>query len=396
MTKISNMYPYLIFILFLTMTISLNVQNSREEPSYKDVSVDKVFKRVREHDFNPLNEENSMTMDASLGEEGIADLNDKDWEVRLLAVRDLIRAGNEQVKDIKSGLTDRSPHVRQISAKVLGVLRAESAIPELEKIVRKDRIAMVRSQAVIALGQMESKSSLELLRKKVKEDPSKDVRHQCELAIDQIKKQMGATNKLREAFLSLDESTFETVQENEQAPDFVLEDTEGNEWQLNQFKNKKWVVLIWIFADWCPVCHGEFQDLMKMQEAFKKANIQVFTLETHDIYRGRVMVGKELEPEYWFTDQSFRKTYTNKIWWPHLLDRAGAHAAKYGADPFVYAVHAEYINRPATVIIDPKGEVRLIYRGTFWGDRPSIKQTLEMIREEDFSYEHPQRLKTNK
>lgn len=292
MIKISNMYPYLILILFLTMAISLNVHNSREEPSYKDISVDQVFKRVREHDFNPLNEENSMTMDASLGEEGIADLNDKDWEVRLLAVRDLIRAGNEQVKDIKSGLTDRSPHVRQISAKVLGVLRAESAIPELEKIVRQDRIAMVRSQAVIALGQMESKSSLELLRKKV--------------------------------------------------------------------------------------------------------NVQVFTLETHDTYRGRVMVGKELEPEYWFTDQSFRKTYTNKIWWPHLLDRAGAHAAKYGADPFAYAVHAEYINRPATVIIDPKGEVRFIYRGTFWGDRPSIKQTLEMTGEEDFSYEHPQRLKTKK
>jgi peroxiredoxin len=104
------------------------------------------------------------------------------------------------------------------------------------------------------------------------------------------------------------------------------------------------------------------------------------------------MVGKELEPEYWFTDRSFKQTYTNKIWWPHLLDRAGKQAAKYGADPLAYAVHAEYINRPATVIIDPEGQVRFIYRGTFWGDRPSIEQTLEMIQEEDFSFEHPQRL----
>jgi peroxiredoxin len=392
MNKISDVNQYFILILFLTMTISLNGQNSREKHSSKNISVEQVFKRVRKHDFNPLNEENSMTMDRSLGEEGIANLDDKDWEVRLLAVRDLVRAGNEQVEEIKSRLTDRSPHVRQVSAKALGILRAESAIPELEKMVRRDQNAMVRSQAVIALGQIEARSSLELLRKKVEEDPSRDVRHQCELTIDQIKKQMGATDKLREAFLSLDESTFETVQQNEQALDFILEDTEGQKWQLSQFEGKKWVALIWIFADWCPVCHGEFQDLMKMQEAFKKANIQVFTLETHDIYRGRVMVGKELEPEYWFTDRSFKQTYTNKIWWPHLLDRAGKQAAKYGADPLAYAVHAEYINRPATVIIDPEGQVRFIYRGTFWGDRPSIEQTLEMIQEEDFSFEHPQRL----
>jgi peroxiredoxin len=393
MNKISDVNQYFILILFLTMTISLNGQNSQEKQLSKNISVEQVFKRVREHNFNPLNEENSMTMDRSLKKEGIADLDDQDWEVRLLAVRDLVRAGNEQVEDIKSGLTDRSPHVRQVSAKALGILRVKRAIPELEKMVRRDQNAMVRSQAVIALGQIESRSSLGLLRKKLEEDPSRDVRHQCELAIGQIKKLMGATDKLREAFLSLDKSTFETVQENEQAPDFILEDTEGQKWQLSQFEGKKWVALIWIFADWCPVCHGEFQDLIKMQEAFKKANIQVFTLETHDIYRGRVMVGKELEPEYWFTDRSFKEAYTNKIWWPHLLDRAGKQAAKYGADPLAYAVHAEYINRPATVIIDPKGKVRFIYRGTFWGDRPSIEQTLEMIQEENFSFEHPQRLK---
>ncbi|MFO8235032.1 MAG: redoxin domain-containing protein [Bacteroidales bacterium] len=377
------------------MTFSLNPQNSKITPPSNETSVNQVFKRVREHKFHPLNEENAMTIDRNLGKAGIADLNDKDWHIRLLAIRDLIRAGNDQVKAIKAGLTDKSPHVRQVSAKALGILRARNAVSELETVVSEDKNAMVRSQAVIALGQIESASSLQLLRKKAKEDPSKDLRHQCELAIDQIEKQMGATNKLKEAFLSLDESTFETVQEKDMAPDFVLEDTEGKKWQLSQFKNKNWVVLIWVFADWCPVCHGEFNALLKMQEASTKANVQVLTLETHDKYRGRVMVGKELEPEYWFTDKSFKDAYTNKIWWPHLLDRAGIEAAKYGADPLAYAVHAEYINRPATVIIDPKGKIRFIYRGTFWGDRPTIEQTLEMIQEEDFSYEHTQRLKTN-
>ncbi|MBW6480490.1 MAG: peroxiredoxin family protein [Bacteroidales bacterium] len=122
-------------------------------------------------------------------------------------------------------------------------------------------------------------------------------------------------------------------------------------------------------------------------------SIIVFTVETHDRYRGRVMVGKELDPSYWFSKKSFHEAYTEKIWWPHLLDRAGAIGAMYGADPLAFAVHAEYINRPVTVIIDKNGIVRFQYRGTFWGDRPTIEQTLKMIETGDFSFEHPQRLK---
>jgi peroxiredoxin len=227
----------------------------------------------------------------------------------------------------------------------------------------------------------------------MKEDTSRDVRHQCELAIYQIENHMGASEKLRKAFLVLNETVFETGNENGEAPDFILEDTDGAKWQLSEFRNKKWVVLIWVFADWCPVCHGEFHDLMEIQDQFEAAEIQVFTLETHDTYRGRVMVGKEIDPEYWFAKESFKEAYTNNIWWPHLIDHAGGVAAVYGADPFAFAVHAEYINRPTTVIIDKDGMIRFLYRGTFWGDRPTIEQTIDMIKKEDFAFESPLRLK---
>ena len=105
------------------------------------------------------------------------------------------------------------------------------------------------------------------------------------------------------------------------------------------------------------------------------------------------MVGKELDPTYWFAKQSFKQAYTDQIWWPHLLDRAGAVGAAYGVDPLAFAVHAEYINLPSTIIIDPDGIVRLAYYGTFWGDRPTIEQTLEMIHNENFEFQHPKRLK---
>jgi peroxiredoxin len=374
---------YFIHFILIVMVLPVNAQSG----------VEQVFEKVRTYDFHPLMQGNSMTFDRDLETAGIADLGNEDWKVRLIAVRDLVGAGEENINEIIGGLYDTSIHVKQVAASALGILSAEEAIEPLEQIVMKDDNAMVRSQAVISLGQIESEHSLDLLRKAMKEDSSRDVRHQCELALYQIEHHMGASEKLRKAFLMLDETVFETGNENGEAPDFILEDTDGAEWQLSEFRNKKWVVLIWVFADWCPVCHGEFHDLMEIRDQFEEAEIQVFTLETHDTYRGRVMVGKEIDPEYWFAKESFKEAYTNNIWWPHLIDRAGGVAAVYGADPFAFAVHAEYINRPTTVIIDKDGMIRFLYRGTFWGDRPTIEQTIEMIKKEDFAFENPLRLK---
>ncbi len=383
----------IIFITVLLILVSGVVYISTAFRAPEKINVPQILSRVRMHDFNPLREDDSQTIDKNLKVSGIADLDDKDWLIRLLAVRDLVRAGEEHINDIVKGLEDNSINVRQVCAMALGILKSKGAIKDLEKIVRQDENVIVRSQAVIALGQIESKTSLDLLHEKSIKDPSRDVRHQCELAIDQIEKQMGATKKQLDAYLTLDETKFECIEVGSIASDFVLEDTDGKKWQLSEFRDKKWVVLIWIFADWCPVCHGEFRELMKMKEEIDNEEIQVFTLEMHDTYRSRVMVGKELDPTYWFSKESFQKAYTKKIYWPHLLDRAGSIGATYGADPLAFAVHAEYINRPTTVIVDKRGIVRLSYKGTFWGDRPTIEEVLEMIKTEDFSFEHPERLK---
>ncbi len=390
------MKKILLLLLFAILITSIRCGEKQQKSVDYSIDVEAVFERVRIHEFHPLNKKNSITKDRHLQVAGIADLDDVDWRVRLLAVRDLVRAGIGNESKISKGLLEQSADVRQVSAMALGILKAKESIGNLEQVIRTDEIAMVRSQAVIALGQIGSTLSLDLLKEKFKEDPSEDVQHQCELAIYQIEKQMGTTDKQLEAFLTLDESTFETVTLNALAPDFDLEDTDGKVWTLSEFRDNKWVVLIWVFADWCPVCHGEFHDLMEMQEEFKNAEVQVFTLETHDRYRGRVMVGKELEPNYWFAKESLKEAYTKKIFWPHLLDRAGAIAAMYGADPCAFSVHAEYINRPTTVIIDKDGMVRFSYQGTYWGDRPTIEQTLKMIETGDFSFEHPKRLKSKR
>ena len=355
-------------------------------------SVAEVFERLAGHDFHPVGED-SFTNDRSLDTHGIADLDDNDWRVRLLAVRDLVRAGPDALGEIVKGLNADDVQVRYATATALGMLGSEDAANALEHTAAEDPDALARSAATIALGQIGNADSLEVLRGIQADDPSKDVRHQAELAIDQIEKSMGSTDALRAAFRALDSDTFGRVRAGDKAPDFELPDTEGQSWRLDQaLDGAHWVVLVWVFADWCPVCHGEFEELIELRDEFDAAGVRVATLEAHDTYRARVMVGKELDPEYWFAEESFQEAYTDNIWWPHLIDRAGAVGARYGIDPMAYAVHAEYINRPATFIIDPQGTVRLAYFGTYWGDRPGMPEVLEMIRSGEFDYSHPDRL----
>ena len=376
----------LVFLFLLLPSLAV-----ADEPA---ATVAEVFTRIRQHEFHPLNADGTFTNDRTLGVHGIADLSDDDWRVRLLAISDLVRLLPEAADDVSHGLFDKHLHVRQIAAAALGIARQTTAAGKLEQVLKEDNSPLVRSQAAMALGQMESSESLDVLRNLRKKDASRDVRHQCELAIDQIEKKRGATDEQLTAFRKLNAKDFESVEVGGKASDFTLKDTEGVPWRLRDANRNGWIVLIWIFADWCPVCHGEYRDLIDLRKQFKDAGVQIATIECHDDYRSRVMVGKELEPQYWFSKQSFKDKYRTGIWWPHLVDHASAVGAKYGVDPMSFAVHAEYVNRPSTVIIDPKGVIRFAYYGTFWGDRPSIHETLEMIKSERFEFEHKERRKT--
>ncbi len=373
------------------VTLGLCYLHSTSIAIGQDVPV--VVGRIVGHDFNPLNADGSFTSDRSLQKNGIADLANLDWQTRLLAIRDLLRSLPDERDAVVLSLENKNPHVRQIAAAVLGIAKQTDAIRPLLAVLQSDGSALVRSQAAFSLGQLEANEAIESLRFHFENDPSKDVRHQCELAIDQIEKRKGATIDQLQAFRQLDESTFERAKLGNHAPDFTLSDTDGNNWKLSDANRGKWVVLIWIFADWCPVCHSEFNDLMSMRKEFEDAKVSVVTMECHDSFRSRVMVGKEKDADYWFSKSSFQEKYRKSIWWPHLSDLAGAVGAQYGVDPMSFAVHAEYVNRPSTIIIDPQGVIRFAYYGTFWGDRPSMHETLGMIKAESFIYENPKRLK---
>ncbi len=380
-----------ILVLLLVSQNSNSTQSNLPEDNMEN-KVSQIINKVEEFSFNPI--VNGFTKEPALNNtDGVANLNDKAWRVRLLAIRDLVKLGEEAVPAIIKQLENDDPHVRHVASFVLGLRQTEDSEKALMDLVEQENDPVVRSQIVMSLGRLNSQDSLPLLENLAKNDPSRDVRHQCDLSIYRIKNYQGDLAKLRNAYAELDESEFNQIQVGKPAVDFALQDTDGNTWRLSDFKGKQDVVLIWIFADWCPVCHNEFRELIDLKEEYKKQNVQVFTIECHDMFRCRVMVGKEYQPQYWFSKESPQGFYEGKIWWPHLVDRAGAVGAMYGVQPMEFTVHAEWINRPSTVIIDKEGIVRFAYYGTYWGDRPSIHETLEMIQSGDFDFEHPKRLK---
>ena len=350
------------------------------------------FDRIRAHAFHPLQpDRRTFTVDRTLGVPGVADPDDRDGRVRSLALRDLVGLALRDPQAVVAGLADDDVQVRCLAAIALGVAGAGGAVAPLERVVADDPEPIARAHAAMALGEMPSAASVPLLRARLDVEADADVRHQLELAAAQAASGRGSSAAQRDAYLSLRDDGFGRVPAGAAAPDFVLEDTAGQPWRLSEGLGR-WQALIWIFADWCPVCHREFAELMAAREDFERHGVRVATLEAHDAWRGRLMVGREIQPALWGSRQWFREAYTERIWWPHLLDRAGVVGARYGTEPMTFAVHGEFVNRPTTVIADPEGVVRLAYAGSFWGDRPSIAQTLEMITSGDFGFIHPDRL----
>jgi thiol-disulfide isomerase/thioredoxin len=140
-----------------------------------------------------------------------------------------------------------------------------------------------------------------------------------------------------------EETTEETAQESSSkqeedknktyAPDFSLEDLDGNIITLASFGGKNLIINFW--ATWCPFCVDEMPDLQKLYENYKDEDLVVIAI---NIQESKSRVTKFLEDE--------------GIDLPILLDEKGTTAITYGANSI-----------PLTIAVNKEGVVVAGHRG---------------------------------
>lgn len=312
------------------------------------------------------------------GYDGVGDCEDQLWRHQLVAHRDLARSGPDAIAGCLAALDHPSPYVRNLAIKFLGLHRCEDAIAPLGRILLQAEDVpghgcLLSCEAAIALGRIGTAAARQaLMGYENPGQPHSDVANRVKVALQLLDRGEADGEDIIAAYAAIDASGFRSAVIGQPAPAFSLTDHALVKQTLSEYRGKT-VVLIWIFAEWCPVCHGEFHDLIAAREEFSRLDVHVFTVQVADLPRTRLM------------------SSMHQHWWPHLCDPCGETAARYGVDPFEFTVHAEWINRPATVIIDRQGILRSVYAGTFFGDRPSIPQVIDMVRTENYAFTHAKR-----
>lgn len=106
------------------------------------------------------------------------------------------------------------------------------------------------------------------------------------------------------------------------APDFTLEDMDGNKVSLSDYKGK--IVFLNFWATWCPFCVREMPDLEKVHQEFSKGNDAVMLT---------INSGEKLEKAKKFMDDK-------KLTLPVLMDYTNEVGGIYGVSgiPVTYVI----------------------------------------------------------
>lgn len=132
------------------------------------------------------------------------------------------------------------------------------------------------------------------------------------------------------------------------APDFKLAARGGSQINLSQYKGQ--VVMINFWATWCGPCR---QEMPLLESIYKKYNKMGF-----------VLLGVNVEPDSNAADAWLAKQAP--VTFPILYDTESAVTTLYNVN-----------SMPSTVIVDRKGNVRMLHRGYKPGDE---NEYLDQIR----------------
>lgn len=136
------------------------------------------------------------------------------------------------------------------------------------------------------------------------------------------------------------------------APTFTLDAKSGQKVSLDQYKGQ--VVMINFWASWCGPCR---QEMPLLENIYKKYGKLGFT-----------MLGVNVEPDSKLADEWLKAT---PVSFPVLYDRDSKVSKLY-----------DVAGMPSTVIIDRKGQVRMLHRGYKPGDENEYMDSIRsLVRE---------------
>lgn len=176
------------------------------------------------------------------------DLSDDAWKTRIEVEHGLLALGKTGVATLIGACQDENPHVRALAASCLGCLDDPTAIPALRSMAQGDSHPPAQVLALEALGRLGAAAPEDWIEDLAAAEDA--VGRAASWALARSKEGEGIGSSLREsAMATYDPSGIATARIGQPAPDFDLDNRDGNRVRLSDYRGKSAVVLVFMLSD---------------------------------------------------------------------------------------------------------------------------------------------------
>ncbi len=126
------------------------------------------------------------------------------------------------------------------------------------------------------------------------------------------------------------------------APDFILEDLDGNQVSLSDYDGR--FLVIHIATTWCPYCNAEAPYLEQLFKEYADNEVGVLII---DVKESKELVSEKLRDGF-------------NLSFPVLLDSDGAVAAKFAPPEVLPELARDEIMLASNILIDREGQIQFL------------------------------------
>jgi peroxiredoxin len=163
---------------------------------------------------------------------------------------------------------------------------------------------------------------------------------------------------------NLPPTDLDRIKVGQPAPDFTLENIDGKQVSLSDFRGKKSVVLVFYRGQWWPYCTQQLGELKSLLDREEKEKVQILTvsIDSHDDSKKFI--------------QKLQDKFPGDYDFPFLEDKNHKVIDRYG----ILNPDGKGWPHPATYVIDPQGIVRWKFVEVNYRKRPSNEQIMAELK----------------